>query len=259
MSDKSESNEEIPSENSEKDNNEAQNEENEEDENQLIEDINEKYKYMNETNDELTVEELREKIRRSGVLYMSRVPIGMRIIDIRKLLEDYGIQRCYFVPYKKKLQNVDGKRVQAYKEGWIEFEDKIYAKLAEYQLNGKPIGGNKKCIYRDELWNLKYLHKFKWNDLVESMTLEKKIQEKELKIEIAQSKRENDFIIKNYEKSKKYLNKKREMENEDNDNKDKDDVKNNNDNNINKEKKKIKNKEFNKKENNKYKQKKLVE
>ena len=254
MSDKSESNEEIPSENSEKDNNEAQNEENEEDENQLIEDINEKYKYMNETNDELTVEELREKIRRSGVLYMSRVPIGMRIIDIRKLLDDYGIQRCYFVPYKKKLQNVDGKRVQAYKEGWIEFEDKIYAKLAEYQLNGKPIGGNKKCIYRDELWNLKYLHKFKWNDLVESMTLEKKIQEKELKIEIAQSKRENDFIIKNYEKSKKYLNKKREMENEDNDNKDKDDVKNNNDNNINKEKKKIKNKE-----NNKYKQKKLVE
>ena len=259
MSDKSESNKEIPSDNSEKDNNEAQNEENEEDENQLIEDINEKYKYMNETNDELTVEELREKIRRSGVLYMSRVPIGMRIIDIRKLLDDYGIQRCYFVPYKKKLQNVDGKRVQAYKEGWIEFEDKIYAKLAEYQLNGKPIGGNKKCIYRDELWNLKYLHKFKWNDLVESMTLEKKIQEKELKIEIAQSKRENDFIIKNYEKSKKYLNKKREMENEDNDNKDKDDVKNNNDNNINKEKKKIKNKEFNKKENNKYKQKKLVE
>ena len=248
MSDKSESREELPSDDSKKDNNEEQNEEKEEDENQLIEDINEKYKYMNQKNDELTVEELREKIRRSGVLYMSRVPIGMKIIDIRKKLDNYGIQRCYFVPLKKKLKNVDGKRVQAYKEGWIEFEDKIYAKLAEYQLNGKPIGGNKKCIYRDELWNLKYLHKFKWNDLVESMTLEKKIQEKELKIEIAQSKRENDFIIKNYEKSKKYLNKKREMENEEQENKDKNDINNN------KEKKKIKNKE-----NNKYKQKKLVE
>ena len=248
MSDKSESREELPSDDSKKDNNEEQNEEKEEDENQLIEDINEKYKYMNQKNDELTVEELREKIRRSGVLYMSRVPIGMKIIDIRKKLDNYGIQRCYFVPLKKKLKNVDGKRVQAYKEGWIEFEDKIYAKLAEYQLNGKPIGGNKKCIYRDELWNLKYLHKFKWNDLVESMTIKKKIQEKELKIEIAQSKRENDFIIKNYEKSKKYLNKKREMENENEENKDKNDINNN------KEKKKIKNKE-----NNKYKQKKLVE
>ena len=163
---------------------------------------------------------------------MSRVPIGMKIIDIRKLLDDYGIQRCYFVPYKKKLHNVDGKRVQAYKEGWIEFEDKIYAKLAEYQLNGKPIGGNKKCIYRDELWNLKYLHKFKWNDLVESMTMERKIQEKKLKKEIAQSKRENDFIIKNYEKSKKYLNKKREIEkdnnNEDIENKEKKKNDNNN-------------------------------
>ena len=147
MSAKSESyEEEIPSDNSKLDNNL----EKEEDENQLIEEINENYKYMNQTNDELTVEELREKIRRSGVLYMSHVPVGMKIIDIRKLLDDYGIQRCYFIPYKKKLQNVDGKRVQAYKEGWIEFEDKIYAKLAEYQLNGKPIGGNKKCIYQVE-------------------------------------------------------------------------------------------------------------
>ena len=252
MSAKSESyEEEIPSDNSQNDNNL----EKEEDENQLIEEINENYKYMNQTNDELTVEELREKIRRSGVLYMSHVPVGMKIIDIRKLLDDYGIQRCYFIPYKKKLQNVDGKRVQAYKEGWIEFEDKIYAKLAEYQLNGKPIGGNKKCIYRDELWNLKYLHKFKWNDLVESMTLEKKIQEKKLKMEIKQSDRVNNFIVKNYEKSKKYLNKKRELEkNDDDDNKDS----NNGDNNI--KENKNKNKDINKKEiYSKYRQKKLID
>ena len=134
---------------------------------------------------ELTVEELKEKIRRSGVLYMSRVPIGMKVSDLKKLLEDYGIERCYLIPLKKKMENIDGKKVQAYKEGWIEFNDKIYAKLAEYQLNGKQIGGNKKCPYRDELWNLKYLHKFKWNDLMENIMMEKKIQEKKLKIEIA--------------------------------------------------------------------------
>jgi len=250
-SENSESNEDKVSNNLQKDddNNEEQNEEkeeNEEEQNENIDDIDEKF--VNQPNDELTVEELREKIRRSGVLYMSRVPIGMKIIDIRKLLDDYGIERCYFVPFKKKLQNIDGKRVQAYKEGWIEFEDKLYAKLAEYQLNGKPIGGNKKCIYRDELWNLKYLHKFKWNDLVESMTMEKKIQEKKLKMEIAQSKRENDFIIKNYEKSKKYLNKKREMEN--NENKESEEEK---------EIKKVKNKELDKNDFSRYKQKKLID
>ena len=247
-SDNSESNKDAISNNSKNDdnNNEKQNEDKEEEQSENIEDIDKEF--INQPNDELTVEELHEKIRRSGVLYMSRVPIGMKIIDIRKLLDDYGIERCYFVPYKKKLQNVDGKRVQAYKEGWIEFEDKLYAKLAEYQLNGKPIGGNKKCIYRDELWNLKYLHKFKWNDLVESMTMEKKIQEKQLKMEIAQSKRENDFIIKNYEKSKKYLNKKREMENSDNKESEEE-----------KDIKKNKLKEFDKKDYSKYKQKKLID
>ena len=235
-------------------NNNSNNSNNSEEKNNQPENNNENNVDINEIdikneNDELTVQELREKIKRSGVLYMSRVPIGMKIIDIRRLLEDYGIQRCYFIPLKKKLKNVDGKRVQAYKEGWIEFEDKLYAKLAEYELNGKPIGGNKKCIYRDELWNLKYLHKFKWNDLVESMTLEKKIQEKKLKMEIKQGDRENNFIVKNYEKSKKYLNKKREKEKNDGEDNN-EDINDNNNKNF----KENKNKEISK-----YKQKKLID
>ena len=67
---------------------------------------------------------------------MSPVPICMKISDLRKLLEDYDMERCYLVPLKKKMENIDDKKVQAYKEGLIEFNDKIYAKLAEYQLNG---------------------------------------------------------------------------------------------------------------------------
>ena len=106
MSDNSDLNEDEISNNSQQENIEEQNEENEEEqeqnENIEEEDINEEYiNEGNYNNDELTVEELHEKIKRSGVLYMSRVPIGMKIIDIRKLLDDYGIQRCYFVPYKK--------------------------------------------------------------------------------------------------------------------------------------------------------------
>ena len=230
---------------SKNDDKELNSEENNDNE-QKNEDINDviNNKINNEEENELTLEELKEKNRRSGVLYMSRVPIGMKISDLRKLLEDYGMERCYLVPLKKKMENIDGKKVQAYKEGWIEFDDKIYAKLAEYQLNGKQIGGGRKCPYKDELWNLKYLHKFKWNDLVENLTMEKKMQEKKLKIEIAQSKRENDFIVKNYEKSKKYLNKKRKNEENSKDNKDNKD--------------KNDEKEFNKKDFTKYKQKKLI-
>ena len=234
---------------------ELDNEENEESRKDI--DINEEdIDEYNINNNDLTVEELKEKIRRSGVLYMSRVPIGMKISELRKLLDDYGMERCYLVPLKKKMENIDGKKVQAYKEGWIEFSDKIYAKLAEYQLNGRPIGGSRKCPYKDELWNLKYLHKFKWNDLIENLTMEKKIQEKKLKIEIAQSKRENDFIIKNYEKSKKYLNKKTKNPDNENQNTDKNDEKEEKD----KKEKDNKNneKEFNIKDFTKYKQKKLI-
>jgi hypothetical protein len=60
-------------------------------------DINEKDSDINE----LTLEELKEKNKRSGVLYMSKVPIGMKVSDLRKLLEDYGLERCYLVPLKK--------------------------------------------------------------------------------------------------------------------------------------------------------------
>ena len=74
-------------------------------------------------------------------------------------------------------------------------------------------------------------------------------------MEIKQSDRVNNFIVKNYEKSKKYLNKKRELEkNDDDDNKDS----NNDDNNI--KENKNKNKDINKKEiYSKYKQKKLID
>ena len=226
-------------------------ENNEEDINDINKDIED-----NNYDNELTVEELREKNRRSGVLYMSRVPTGMKISELRKFFDDYGMQRCYLVPLKKKIENVDGRKLQGYKEGWIEFSDKIYAKLAEYQLNGRPIGGSRKCPYKDELWNLKYLHKFKWNDLIENLTMAKKMQEKKLKLEIAQSKRENDFIIKNYEKSKKYLNKKTKNPDNENQNTDKNDEKEEKDkkekNNNNNEK------DFNIKDFTKYKQKKLI-
>ena len=238
---------------------ESQNNEQKITEKQLIKEDNEKIGNEMDVNEEdldaydinendLTVEELKEKIRRSGVLYMSRVPIGMKISELRKLLEDYGMERCYLVPLKKKMENIDGKKVQAYKEGWIEFTDKIYAKLAEYQLNGRPIGGSRKCPYKDELWNLKYLHKFKWNDLIENLIMEKKIQEKKLKIEIAQSKRENDFIIKNYEKSKTLLKKKIKNLDNENDVKDK----------VNEKSHKKNENEFKLKEFTKYKQKKLI-
>ena len=141
----------------------------------------------------------------------------MTVNSLRKLLEDYGIERIYLVPLKEKKKDENGKKIQCYKEGWIEFEDKIFAKLCEYQLNGKVIGGNKKCPYKDELWTIKYLHKFKWHNLMEKINFDRNVKKNLIKTEIKQGIRENNFIIKNYEKSKA-INKKRKREEEENKN-----------------------------------------
>ena len=179
----------------------------------MVEEVNnyENIDLISEDNNLSNIDEFKNKIKKTGVIYLSRIPIGMTIPDLRKLLEKYEIKRCYLVPFKEKKINDFGKKVQAYKEGWVEFEDKILAKLCEYQLNGHPIGGKKSCPYKDDLWTIKYLHKFKWHHLIEKLNFNKNLREKRIKNEIRQGKRENEFMLKMYEKSK-MLNKKREKE-----------------------------------------------
>lgn len=54
-------------------------------------------------------------------------------------------------------------------EGWVEFKDKKKAKsLAEY-LNMREIGGKRTNEYYHEMWNIKYLPKFKWHHFTEHM------------------------------------------------------------------------------------------
>jgi ESF2/ABP1 family protein len=152
---------------------------------------------FDEDNDIENVDEYNEKVKRSGVIYISHIPEGMNVSILRGKLENYGIKRLYLTPDKKQ-----GSKRQTYKEGWVEFEDKLMAKLCEYELNGKEIGGKKKQVFAQELWTIKYLHKFKWNHLMEKLQYSKKLREHKVQAEVKQAHRENQFILKNYEKSK---------------------------------------------------------
>ena len=138
-------------------------------------------------------EEYKAKIKKSGVIFLSYVPEGLTIKMIRQKFEDYKPRRIYLKP-------LSGKR-NSFKEGWIEFEDKIMAKLCEYELNGKEIGGKKREALSSEIWNLRYLHKFKWHHLVEKLQLMQKIKQQELKTAINQAHRENQFIMESYQQS----------------------------------------------------------
>lgn len=158
----------------------------------------------------LTPEELEkfEKARkRTGVCYLSRIPPFMRPKKVRSLLAKHAeIGRIYLVPEDAKIaarrkKYTKNKRPN-FVEGWVEFKDKKRAKaLAEY-LNTRPMGGKRTSPYHDELWSIKYLHKFKWNDLTEHMAHEKQARKQRLRNEIAQSNRENKTYIQNVERAK---------------------------------------------------------
>ena len=54
-------------------------------------------------------------------------------------------------------------------EGWVEFTDKRVARSVAEMLNAQPIGGKKGTRWRDDVWTMKYLPRFKWYMLTEQI------------------------------------------------------------------------------------------
>ena len=145
---------------------------------------------------------------RTGVCYLSSIPEGMNVTDVHGRLEKYEPLRVFLKPDERSKN----KKKKNYIEGWIEFKDKLLAKLCEHELNGKPVGGRKNsATFVDTLWTIKYLKKFKWTNLTERLRYYEQKERSRLNAELAQTKRENDYIMKKFSESK-LLNKKREKD-----------------------------------------------
>ncbi|TPX67894.1 hypothetical protein SpCBS45565_g03519 [Spizellomyces sp. 'palustris'] len=147
------------------------------------------------------------KVDATGVIYLSRVPPFMRPIKLRQLLARFGaIGRIYLAPEDPRIaarrKKYRHNKRQNYTEGWVEFLDKKVARQVATLLNGKQIGGKKRSFYYDDIWNMKYLPRFKWNHLTEQIAYELKVREQRLKTEMAQAKRENKAYVKNVGKAK---------------------------------------------------------
>jgi ESF2/ABP1 family protein len=128
---------------------------------------------------------------RAGVIYISRIPPGMQPTKVRHLMSQYGeVGRVYLQkegitismhswPHCDSML-LDAKRAYLrrkytstkkphYTEGWVEFKDKKIARSVADMLNAQPIGGKKGTRWRDDVWTLKYLPKFKWHMLTEQV------------------------------------------------------------------------------------------
>ncbi|KAI8899340.1 hypothetical protein BC833DRAFT_524853 [Globomyces pollinis-pini] len=156
---------------------------------------------------EKNLKKFNEKIEKTGVCYLSRIPPFMQPSKLRSILTKYGtIGRIYLNPEDSKItarrkKYKHNKKIN-FVEGWIEFEDKKIARQVATLLNNTNIGGKKRDYYYDDIWNIKYLPKFKWNNLTEQLAYEMKVKEQRLRAEMSQAKRENSMYLKNVQKAK---------------------------------------------------------
>lgn len=148
-----------------------------------------------------------EAIKKSGVVYMSRIPPGMKPSALRSLLSPYGkLNRIFLAPedptVRARRKRSGGNKRVLFTEGWVEFVKKKEAKAASELLNGRNIGGKKGSFFRDDIWNLVYLNGFKWHNLTEQITAENAERTSRMRAEISKSTRENKDFVKNVERAK---------------------------------------------------------
>ncbi|KAI1078197.1 Pre-rRNA-processing protein ESF2 [Whalleya microplaca] len=146
-------------------------------------------------------------IKKSGLVYLSRIPPFMKPAKLRSLLEPYGaINRIFLSPEDPQIHSQrvrqGGNKKRSYTDGWVEFVRKKDAKKAVDLLNARTIGGKKGTYYRDDIWNLLYLKGFKWHNLTEQIASEAAERTSRMTAEISKSTKENKEFVRNIEKAK---------------------------------------------------------
>ncbi|SMQ53853.1 unnamed protein product [Zymoseptoria tritici ST99CH_3D7] len=148
-------------------------------------------------------------LRKSGVIYISRVPPFMKPHTLKHLLEPHapsGLNRIFLTPedptqHTKRVKN-GGNKKKSFTDGWVEFTSKREAQRAAELLNGNIIGGKKGGFYHDDLWNVKYLKGFKWNHLTEQVANENAERAARTREEIRRTRKENKAFVEDVERGK---------------------------------------------------------
>jgi ESF2/ABP1 family protein len=152
-----------------------------------------------------------EKLRKRGVLYLSRIPPRMNPTKVKALLSDYGceVTRVYLVEedptVRKRRKRETGSRQSGkrYVEGWVEMEDRKIAKRIAQSLNTTAITNHKRSVHYGDLWNMKFLSKFQWSHLTEKVAYERRMREQKIRIEMLQARKENAAYTELVETGKK--------------------------------------------------------
>ncbi|KAI9756042.1 MAG: hypothetical protein M4579_004012 [Chaenotheca gracillima] len=154
------------------------------------------------------------RLRKTGVIYISRIPPYMSPAKVRSLLTPYGaLGRIFLTPESSQIHSArvrsHGNKKRSFVDGWVEFESKRDAKLAAETLNAQAVGGKKGGWYHDDLWNMKYLTGFKWADLVEQVKNEEAERAGRLRVGRERGRKEEKEFLKGVERAKVWETKER--------------------------------------------------
>jgi ESF2/ABP1 family protein len=145
-----------------------------------------------------------KKTPKPGVVYLSRLPPYLKPSTLRTLLVRRGfepITRVFLTPAANAPSKRSNRR-PTYTDGWIEFASRRTARLCAETLNATIVGGKKGGWYHDDVWNIKFLRGFGWEDLMEGVRREKKEGEARAGTERRRAGREARLFVEGVERGK---------------------------------------------------------
>jgi len=155
------------------------------------------------------------KKKKPGIIFLSSIPQGMNVSQTTSFFSEFGkVGRVFLQPDTKgeKIKGGGGpeKLAKNFKEGWVEFLSKSVAKQVAKELNTTQVGGKRRSKAHNQLWNLKYLPRFKWIHLSERLAYETAVRQQRMRTEISQVKREAEHFKTCVDQKKRQKKSKRE-------------------------------------------------
>ncbi|KAL2819230.1 hypothetical protein BJX63DRAFT_382748 [Aspergillus granulosus] len=147
------------------------------------------------------------KKKKTGVVYLSSLPPYLKPFALKSLLETRGfgpITKVFLTPEVRSSsapRQKSNKR-KKYTDGWVEFESKKTAKICAETLNATTVGGRKGGWYYDDIWSMKYLTGFRWDDLIATVSRERSEAAAKRRIEDTRARKEEKVFLQGYEKGK---------------------------------------------------------
>lgn len=93
-----------------------------------------------------------------------------------------------------------GNKKKSFIDGWVEFSRRKDARVCAEAINAQTIGG--RGWYGDDLWNVRYLKGFTWEDLMAGVRREEREREEKVRVGLSREGRERAEFLRGVERGK---------------------------------------------------------